>query len=63
MEITYNSDSRINIKLPNGKSIIIMYTVGQDELSLAFTGEGHRTIKEVQNRNDGHSSCTFTEQK
>lgn len=64
MTVTHQSETRIDIELPNGKSIILMYAPKQDELSMAFYGKGHRYVKEMQNREyDGYSGCTFTKQE
>lgn len=59
MKITHQSDCRIDIELPNGKSILLLYGEKSDEPSIHFT-KGKRYVKEMQNRSDGHSSVTFT---
>ena len=63
MKIEHVSKSTIQVKLPNGKGFIIMYNEKSDELSLGCIGEGHRNIKQVQNRSDGYSGLTLTKQE
>ena len=62
MKVTYNSETTLNIDLPNGKSLCILYSPTIDEVTIISQGEGHRHIKEVQNRSDGHSSVTLNKQ-
>jgi hypothetical protein len=59
MTISFQSDSRVDIELPNGKSILILYSEKQDEVSFHFI-KGKRYLKEMQNRSDGHSSASFS---
>ena len=63
MKIEESSDTVLVVRLPNGNNLVLMYSPSADELTIAFGGEGHRNIKEVQHRQDGYSSCTFTPQK
>lgn len=64
MKVEFTADTRVDIDLENGKTVVILHNNKKDdELLIIFQGKGHRHIKEVQNRSDGHSSVTLTKQE
>ena len=62
MTIEHSSKTTITIKLPNNKTVTLMYYETVDELSIGFAG-GARYLKEMQNRSDGYSGASFTKAK
>jgi len=62
MKVEFESESRIDIEMTDGKTLCILQMPHQQEVIIIFGGVGHRYVKEVQNRADGHSSITLTKQ-
>ena len=63
MKVEFESETQIVIDMGNGKKLCILSFPKSDEVTIISQGEGQRHVKEVQNRQDGHSSVTLTEQK